>query len=203
MPSKRIDVAEYRVDVAGLRELAAAGAVIEPQLDARGFPRLTELLCGPDEGGPDEGADEGLAVIWADIWSGIEAGIGVEQGTEGIARLRIDVTGQLPLRCQRCLHTVVWPLRLSTRLTVVSDDREAEALTEPFDSVILEDGELRLETVVEDEILAALPIAPAHEPGEDCISAGAPIVESENETEQSYRPFASLATLVGDEQDEN
>ena len=200
MPSKRIDVAK-------LKELAAAGAVIEPQLDARRFPRLTELLCGPGEGGPDEGgpaegADEGLADIWADTWSGIEAGIGVERGTEGIARLRIDVTGQLPLRCQRCLHTVVWPLRLSTRLTVVSDDREAEALTEPFDSVILEDGELRLETVVEDEILAALPMAPAHEPGEDCISAGTPIVESENETEQTYRPFASLATLVGDEQDE-
>ena len=198
MPSKRIDVAEHRVDVAGLRELAAAGAVIEPRLDARRFPRLTELLCSPDEGGPDAGADGDFA----DIWSGIEAGIGVERGTEGVARLRIDVTGQLPLRCQRCLHTVVWPLRLSTRLTVVSDDREAEALTEPFDSVILEDGELRLETVVEDEILAALPMAPAHEPGDDCISAGTPIVESENETEQTYRPFAALATLVGDEQDE-
>ena len=143
----------------------------------------------------------GLVTVFGQIPAGQKVVV-IEPGTEGIARLRIDVTGQLPLRCQRCLHTVVWPLRLSTRLTVVSDDREAEALTEPFDSVILEDGELRLETVVEDEILAALPMAPAHEPGEDCISAGTPIVESENETEQTYRPFASLATLVGDEQDE-
>jgi uncharacterized protein len=197
MPSKRIDVAERRLDIEGLKELAAAGAVIEPQLDVRRFPRLAALLS-PSAETVDAGIDEGSE----DVWSGIEAGVGIERGTEGIARLRINVTGQLPLRCQRCLQTMVLPLQLSTRLTVVSDDREAEKLTEPFDSVILEDGELRLETVVEDEILAALPMAPAHEPGEDCVSAGAPIAESENETEQTYRPFASLATLVGDEQDE-
>jgi uncharacterized protein len=197
MPSKRIDVAERRLDIEGLRELAAAGAVIEPQLDVRRFPRLAKLFS-PSAETVDAGIDEGSE----DVWSGIEAGVGIERGTEGIARLRINVTGQLPLRCQRCLQTMVLPLQLSTRLTVVSDDREAEKLTEPFDSVILEDGELRLETVVEDEILAALPMAPAHEPGEDCVSAGAPIAESENETEQTYRPFASLATLVGDEQDE-
>ena len=197
MPSKRIDVAERRLDIEGLRELAAAGAVIEPQLDVRRFPRLAELFS-PSAETVDAGIDEGSE----DVWSGIEAGVGIERGTEGIARLRINVTGQLPLRCQRCLQTMVLPLQLSTRLTVVSDDREAEKLTEPFDSVILEDGELRLETVVEDEILAALPMAPAHESGEDCVSAGAPIAESENETEQTYRPFASLATLVGDEQDE-
>jgi len=178
MLSKRIDVAE-------LKELASARAVIEPQLDVRRFSRLAELLGDPEQ-------DHG----------GVELGIGIEQAREGIARLRIDLKGELPLRCQRCLQTVVWPIRLRTRLTVVSDDREAEALTEPFDSVILEDGELRLETVVEDEILAALPMAPTHESGEACESAGTPITDSEKETEQTYRPFESLANLVGEDRKE-
>lgn len=188
MPSKPVEIVEP-IGVSELRELAAAGAVITPHLDARRLRRLAGLLSAMPEGVDGD-------------FSGIEVGIGFERDGEGVAGLRIDVSGSLPLRCQRCLQAVEWPLRLSTRLTVVMDDAEAEALADPFDSAILEDGELRLETVVEDEILVALPLAPVHESGENCNSAGAPIKESENETEQTYRPFASLAGMVGGDRDE-
>ena len=39
-------------------------------------------------------------------------------------------------------------------------------------------------------------MVPVHEPGVDCVEAGAPNLELENKTEQMYRPFADLATRV-------
>jgi uncharacterized metal-binding protein YceD (DUF177 family) len=78
----------------------------------------------------------------------------------------------------------------------VRNDAEADGLADPFDSVLLEDGELPLRLALEDEILAVLPMAPLHEDAAQCgKSAAGP--RGDDQPARPNRPFADLATLMG------
>ena len=178
MPSKRIEAAE-------LKELAAAGARLEMHLGIEQLPRLADLL----EVGQESEARQDL----------VSVDVSFAAGAEGFPQLSIAASGKLSLCCRRCLRAVAWPLRLSTRLTVLRTDEQAEQLAEPFDSIVMAADALALDAIIEDEILAALPMAPVHEPGDECAEADARIVDlkSEQEAGQTYRPFAALATMVG------
>lgn len=175
MLSKSIGTAE-------LKELAAHGARLELSLNLETLTRLAELVIEPGDSHRAGGQ--------------LTARVRFDNGSEGYPRMQIAVTGSLTLRCQRCLRPVEWSLDVRSRLTVLGNDAQAKRLAEPFDSIVTGADGLRLAAVVEDEILAALPMAPLHEPGVDCVEAGAPNVELASKTEQTYRPFAGLATRV-------
>ena len=171
-----------RIEAAELGQLAGAGGRLEIHLGVDDLGRLADLVV---ENG-DAGGGPKIIDVNADF----------DQGPEGYPRMRLAIKGTLHLRCQRCLHAVTFGIDLTTRLTVVGEDEQAELLAKPFDSVVMEAGALNLATVVEDEILAALPMAPVHEGEEACTETGAHQVNFENGTEQTYRPFESLATMV-------
>jgi len=178
MPGTRIEAAE-------LRELAGSGArlTVRPGRDDLG--RLVKLLAAEDDvGGRFE----------------VDASVRIDAGSEGYPQLTVKIGGRLGLRCQRCLRAVAYPLGITSRLTVLPEDALARQLAQPFDAIVLEDGGLELEKVVEDEILSALPMAPAHEPGAECEQA-VPNAITETEAGQTHRPFAELAALVGGRQD--
>lgn len=168
-----------RIEAAELGELAGAGERLEIHLGVEDLPRLAELIAGYQE------RDRILDVI-----------VSFDEGPEGHPRMRLAVDGDLQLRCQRCLNAVPCAVELTTQLTVVANDEQAELLTDPFDSVVMDVGVLDLATVAEDEILAALPMAPVHESEQECVDLGAELTDLGNRTEQTYRPFESLATMV-------
>jgi len=170
------------IGTAELRELAGQGVRLELSPNVEDLTRLAELVVEPGDGRQAPGQ--------------LAARISFENGSEGYPRMRISVTGSLILRCQRCLRPVEWLVDVRTRLTVLGSDAQAARLAEPFDSIVMSADGLRLAAVIEDEILAALPMAPVHEPGVDCAEAGAPNVELQSKAEQTYRPFAGLATRV-------
>lgn len=111
-------------------------------------------------------------------------------GDDRKARLLLEASGMLQLRCQRCLGSLGWPLALETELVLVRpgesipdeelEDDEADAIEAAPDMDVL--------ALLEDEILLALPIAPRHE---DC---DAPRPEGGTGKES---PFAVLARLRG------
>lgn len=179
MPSKRIEAAE-------LKELAAGGERVELRIGARDLARLSELL-----------------VVAADDVGdgGIDATLKFDDGPEGYPRVRIDVDGKLPLRCQRCLDAIDWPVSLRTQLTVVGDHEEAGALAEPFDCVVMESGTLLAATMIEDEILATLPMAPFHDNVNDCASVDVASLDNTEQSDRTHRPFESLATMVAGARD--
>ncbi len=102
--------------------------------------------------------------------------------------LVIEVTGELRLKCQRCLGALPFCLDIESSLLLVPPGRPwpDEALeddsADPIEALV----EQPLLSLIEDELLLALPIAPRHEsctvPGFDDGSAAA-------------SPFASLAQL--------
>jgi uncharacterized protein len=107
--------------------------------------------------------------------------------------LDVSVTGRCRVRCQRCLEGMDYPVQLDTRLLLRDQaSLDAEELhpdeEEEFDS-ILADVHLDVLSLLEDEILLSLPIAPRHEQGV-CQAAG-----GGNRLQEERRPFAALAKL--------
>jgi uncharacterized protein len=104
--------------------------------------------------------------------------------------LRLDVTGVLHLKCQRCLGQLDFPLRLASTLLLVS--AVEAAASEPDDEEhesIEASGELDIGEIVEDEIILGLPYSPRH-PEIEC-----PAGRSDPAGGGSRSPFANLAAL--------
>ncbi len=107
-----------------------------------------------------------------------------------ISWLGVSVIGTCQLQCQRCLSTMEHEVRLVTRLLLrdqtgldTLDDDEAE-----FDSV-LADKHLDVVSLLEEEILLSLPIAPKHEFGVCQAANSGSLLKDET------HPFAALAKL--------
>jgi uncharacterized protein len=87
-----------------------------------------------------------------------------EQDGEGQLFLNLTVWGDLVLTCQRCLADMVWPLRVDARLLLVPEGTpwpEDELEDDSFDAIAAE-RELLLLSLLEDEVLLALPAVPRH-----------------------------------------
>jgi len=175
-----------RIESAELRELAERKVRRELRFNPSDFERLPRLAIL--NAGQGEAAGSAELVPW------LATEIGFDIGPEGFPRVQLAMTGALELECQRCLQPVSWQVALDSQLTVLSDEAQIAGLADPFDSIVMGADGLRLASIIEDEILAALPMAPVHGPGSDCAESGKAIDELEMKT---HRPFADLASLLG------
>lgn len=169
-----------RIAVSQLSELAEQGTGIESHLHPGELPRLASLLAA---GAPGS----------------LEVKIAFSIGAESLPVLHIEVSGSLSLVCQRCLAPVEWPVDIDVSLTAVADDAAAGNLASPFDTVVLDaEGALALRAMVEDEILATLPLSPLHASAEQCSQSGAVPGQTAcvQESRPVNRPFAGLTDLM-------
>ncbi|GAB4165970.1 MAG: DUF177 domain-containing protein [Rhodocyclaceae bacterium] len=112
---------------------------------------------------------------------------GVEE--EGKPLLCLTVSAQLSLRCQRCLDELVLPVSLRSRLLLIEAGEpwpEDEITEDRFDAIPAQ-VELDITTLIEDEMLLALPISPRHA---SCEAPAARLNGGEG------RAFAGLANLL-------
>ncbi|QEY63970.1 metal-binding protein [Metapseudomonas lalkuanensis] len=109
---------------------------------------------------------------------------------------RIDV--EVKMVCQRCLELVALNIHSECDYAVVREGADSQSLPKGYDVLEVGEDPLDLMTLVEDELLLALPIVPAHDP-EDCQQpAGLDEPEpSEDEVSRS-NPFSVLAQLKRD-----
>lgn len=177
-----------RVEFSRLIELARKGDGRVFCLPPTELARLSAMICQVNEGGSGTAQDE--AELKADVRFDI--------GPDGLPRIGFSVSGQLSLQCQRCLEPVNWPLRLEARLTVLEKEEQTEQIESPFDSVVIDTDGLDLVRVIEDEILAALPMVPVHRDDPACAQADIEDSDSATDAESMHKPFAGLASLVSD-----
>lgn len=170
------------IGTAELADLAARRATLDRSIDVSSLTRLA-ALGEPQEGGGDIPGSGRLEVRFV-----------FQPGPESFPQVHVTVTGAVRLRCQRCLKPLLWPVTVDETLTIVGSDEEASRLEDPFATVVLEADALVLPDLVEDEVLASLPLAPRHsEPG-SCptrTDAGPEVAGTD-----LHRPFAGLATLL-------
>ena len=107
---------------------------------------------------------------------------------DGKPQLELILDGACNLRCQRCLNALSYPIKLVSRLRLVSEG-EVDGSDIEDDEVDSIPAEKRLDVLalIEEEVLLSMPIAPKHGSGECEIA-----VES---LSRSNSPFAVLAGL--------
>lgn len=117
----------------------------------------------------------------------------LEGGTDEQGRpvLTLSLSAALPVVCQRCLDPVTVAVAPTTRFVLVASEAELPPVeNEPEEwTAIVGSTSMHVEALVEDELILALPIAPAHAEGE-CRAAqdGDGMAGVEN-------PFSALSSL--------
>lgn len=163
--------------------LAQRGDVLEGTVPLSELPRLADLL--------------------ADNAGGVRVRLRFGRDPQGIATVETRLEADLLLRCQACLEPYRQSLAASTTLALVSSEGEAERLPATYDALELGEEPFVLRTLVEDELILALPIIPRHPRGE-CPGEG--WVEqnraASNDGEAEENPFAVLKRLKNKESPE-
>ena len=108
---------------------------------------------------------------------------------QGVIFIQGKFSVSLKIKCQRCLQPMELPLQGQICLGIINRN-VARNLSDRYEPLTLNDNEISLETLLEEEILLALPIAPVHE-RERC--KGSRIVEEYRPEHDS--PFAVLKNL--------
>ena len=149
-------------------EFARAGGVLERRVGLDALPRLADLLS----------TTAGSLSIRLEGW----------RDGEGKSWLQLAITGELVLCCQRCLGGVKLPLAIESRLQLIApgEDWPDDDLVDDSGDAIAADKVLPVLSLIEDEVLLALPIAPRH---------GQCQLPQANAGEQESSPFAMLAAL--------
>ncbi len=172
----RLDMAAFAADGG---ELAGAWAGAD-------LARLAELQAPPQ--------DVALAEV---RWS---ARGQLRPVTGGEPELWLELAAETSawLTCQRCQQPMTEPLAVDTRIRFVRGEAQAEALDgeEEYDVLALARS-LDLRTLVEDELLLALPIVPRHEACPQPLAAPAEPEAADDEPAPRENPFAALAALRG------
>lgn len=156
-----------------LARLADARAVLEGELPLARLGRLAPLLARAD------------GVVRAHLEFARDLKREVVRGR---------VESELILTCQRCFGEVKIPVSADVDLIRVADEADAEALADGRDPLVAPNREVELATLLEDELLLALPIVPLHEGDGACQRIGADPPASATEG-RSRNPFAALAAL--------
>ncbi len=149
-------------------DFARSGGVLDRRVRLDELPRLADLLA----------SREGLLAVRLEAW----------RDDQGKSWLQVNIAGEPVLCCQRCLGGVKFPLDIRSRLQLLAPGEEwpDDDLADDSADSMEADQELSVLSLIEEEVLLALPIAPMHEkcdpPSADAGRNGA-------------SPFAALAAL--------
>ena len=160
------------------RKLADRGTTLEGEGLLASLPRLCDPLA--DDAGLVRakfffGRDEQRAVI-----------------------IRSEVDVEVKMVCQRCLELVTLPIHSECEYAVVKEGASSESMPKGYDVLEVGEDPLDLLALVEDELLLALPIVPAH--AHDVCRPPAGLDEPESSEDEVTRsnPFSVLAQLKRD-----
>ena len=126
--------------------------------------------------------------------------------SDGRPTVRVRVRASLALQCQRCLGSMQHAVDAQTTLAVVSGQEEAERLPDEVDPLLVEEPRLALRSIIEDELILAIPPAPVHEHADCGVDLGTVNAEdaarSGTQAEVSENPFAALADWNSDKKNQ-
>jgi uncharacterized protein len=165
-----------------------ARALTELVLDGLEFARCGRALSGIVSFADLPRLADVLADVLADDCGHFTVSLEGHRDDEGKSWLDLKISGEPMVYCQRCLAGVSFPLSIESRLQLIppggqwpDDDLEDDSC----DAISAENA-LSVLSLVEDEVLLALPIAPRHE---QCEPPGAAV------NEYGASPFAVLAAF--------
>lgn len=168
------------------------------RLDLKSFAQAAIPLSAEDALGSHErlaheaqGPIEGLTVNWT-------ARGEFRPGADGANEVWLHLQAQtrLPLMCQRCMGPVDTDVASDRWFRFVADEVTAAALDdEAEEDVLVLSAEFDLSTLVEDELLMALPLVPRHDACPVEVKLAVADADFEASSGVKPSPFAALASL--------
>ena len=110
----------------------------------------------------------------------------------------LRVQAALPLVCQASLEVYDEMVNRRSKLAVIDDEYEQDDVPEIYEPVLTENGRLAIASLVEDELLLALPQVP-RKPGLQKIeysTGGLPVEEESRRSGEKKNPFAALQDML-------
>ncbi|HYQ37407.1 MAG TPA: YceD family protein [Pseudomonas sp.] len=161
------------------RKLADRAATLEGDWPLARFSRVCDLLVS------DAGS--------------VHARFEFGRDEQGLIVMRGELEVEVQMVCQRCLEPATLPVHSEFVYAVLREGASQDSLPKSYDALEVGEEPLDLIALVEDELLLALPIVPAHEPDACQHPAGfaAAPEPSVNEVSRS-NPFDVLAQLKRD-----
>ena len=115
--------------------------------------------------------------------------------------IELDVAADLPLTCQASLETYLEPVARHSVLGVVATAADYGQLPSHYEPLLVEEGRLALQDIVEDELLLGLPQVPRRPDLETVAWRSEGEAGETQEPVPERRPFAALGALLGGRQD--
>ena len=164
-------------DLVDCARLAEEAAVLERTYELRELPRLKELLAQP----------EGVA-------NGSFAFSKLASGRPGA---RVTVRAAPALTCQRCMQGFAFPVEGASDVEF-ADDAAAVATDSERELFGTRGGLVSLRELAEEELLLALPVAPACGTPLTCGNAPGLLIDASapDGSEETRRPFSVLQDLL-------
>jgi uncharacterized protein len=127
----------------------------------------------------------------------VSAWLGSEAGAKPQVWMRLRVSADLPMQCQRCLETCIEPVAVEREYRFVA----SEALAAEGDDAAEEDllvlsKQFNLRELVEDELLMALPLVAKHQRCPKPVNLAVQDEGFEAQAETKKKPFADLKGLL-------
>jgi uncharacterized protein len=174
-------------DFADPLRLCALGKAYEGAVPLAEMPRLAPLLTSSE-------GEAAFALAFA-----IDA--------ERRPVVQVRVSAHLALQCQRCLGSMRQEVESDSLLVVVSGPDEAQRLPDDVEPLLVEGGRLELRSLIEDDLILAIPAAPMHRLA-DCkvklseVNAPPDIGQDSSDGKPEH-PFAALADWKGDKESQD
>ena len=163
---------------------------------------MSEAWSKPRDVGPlaAEQADLALAIPLTEF-PRVRARLGANDGTiSGRVRFgrdgeftvaALEVSGTVPLVCQRCLELMSWKIEGSARVALIASDAQADRVPEHLEPMLAAGGRISLRDLFEEELLLCLPLVALHADESACVPA-----DSGAEDRAVQRPFERLGELL-------
>ncbi|MGD2019555.1 MAG: YceD family protein [Thiohalocapsa sp.] len=167
------------------RRLAELGRELTGRVPLTRLPRLAQVIVDADKADPDYAAYK----------------LSFRRDSSGRDLVQGEVTATLRLRCERCNGILEIPVDGTFTLAVVHGLDEAAGLPDEYEPLLPDEATVDPATLVEDELLLAVPHVPRHAEGacralKYTANADQPGAESDADGLSSdEHPFAILESL--------
>ncbi len=163
------------------RRIAQSGNLIEGSLMISRLPNLCEVLT----------RDEGC----------LDIVLSAKIDEQHRVFLQGNVKGQVWLTCQLCMEPLAVDINQSFDLLIVITEEQAEQALKKYEPLLVDSDDVDVITLIEQEVMLALPIAPAHDRTKACLRHESFDPESNSdeaveEDAETTMPFSDLKTLL-------
>jgi len=107
-----------------------------------------------------------------------------------------EFKASLSLICERCSEPMQYDVDIRCSLALLSNERKIESLADQYEPWVIDnDNPVLLSSIVEDELILAIPLIPKHD--HSCLPAEAWFAGDviEEDVEEKVSPFAVLSAL--------